>query len=98
MSLKLRIQTKSGNFVSASSTVEELLKVLLDSQNGTDALSQEEEDSLRGWLLLRAQDLSDGQGIGLEGQPSVCIGKTGDGRPFVRDMRGDWPPVKPVFE
>ncbi len=98
MALKLRILSHSGEFVSAANSTEELLKVLLDAQNGTHILSQEEEDSLRGWLLLRAQDLDQGKIVGLEGQPTVCIGKTADGRPFVRDNRGDWPPIKPDFD
>jgi len=98
MALKLRILTQTGEFVSAASSVEELLKVLLDTQNGTHTLSQEEDDSLRGWLLLRAQELGNGKMVGLEGQPTVCIGKTAEGRPFVRDARGDWPPIKPDFD
>ena len=98
MALKLRILTPSGESVSATSSIEELLKVLLEAHNGVNPLDQEEEDSLRGWLLLKAQDLNNGQGIGLEGEPTVSIGKTADGRPFVRDARGDWPPVKPNFD
>jgi hypothetical protein len=98
MALKIRILTRIGEFVSATSSTEELLMVLLDAQNGRHTLSQDEEDSLRGWLLLRAQELDNGKIIGIEGQPTVSIGKTAEGRPFVRDARGDWPPVKPNFE
>ncbi len=97
MALKLRIQTQNDQSVSATSSTEELLKVLLDVQNGLLILSQEEDDSLRGWLLLHAQELNNGEIGSLEGQPTLCIGKTNDGRPFVRDARGDWPPVKPEF-
>jgi len=98
MALKLRILLPNNEFISASSSAEELLKALLAAENGTLILTQEEDDSLRGWLLLRAQEFNNGEIGSLEGQPSICIGKTSDGRPFVRDSRGDWPPIKPEFE
>lgn len=98
MALKLRILTTNNQFISAASSTEELLKSLLDVQNGLLVLTQEEDDSLRGWLLLRAQELNDGEISTLEGQPTICIGKTKDGRPFVRDARGDWPAIKPEFD
>ncbi len=97
MALKLRILTQNNQYVSGSSSTQELLKVLFDVQNGELVLSQEEDDSLRGWLLLHAQEINTGETVSLEGQPIICIGKTKDERPFVRDARGDWPPVKPEF-
>jgi hypothetical protein len=98
MAIKLRIQIQDNQYISASSSIQELLKVLLDVQNGALILSPDEDDSLRGWLLLHAQELNNGETGSLDGQATVCIGKTNDGRPFVRDARGDWPPLKPEFE
>jgi hypothetical protein len=98
MALKLRIQLQNNTFVSAASSTEELLKALLDAQNGVIILTHEEDDSLRGWLLLRAQELNNDEIRALEGQPTVSIGKTTDGRPYVRDPQGDWPPLKPEFD
>ncbi len=95
MALKLRILTQNGKSVSAASTTEELLSVLEDKQSGAIILNHDEEDTLRGWLLLRAQDLENGELIALNEEKTLCVGKTVDGRPFVRDAGGDWPPIKP---
>jgi hypothetical protein len=99
MAIKLRIQIQDNQYISNSSSIQELLKVLLDVQNGALILTPDEDDSLRGWLLFHAQELNNGEIASLEGQhPPLSIGKTTDGRPFVRDARGDWPPLKPEFE
>ena len=97
MSLKLRILSRDGNIVSATSPPEELLAVLLDMQQGLILLDNDEEETLRGWLLVRADALESGSMMAAQGDNSVCIGKSTDGRAFVRDGRGDWPPLKPEF-
>ena len=91
MTLKLRILTQNGQSVSAASTTEELLAVIQDRELGVIILNHDEEDSLRGWLLLRAQELAEGTFTSLDEEKTICIGKTVDGRPFVRDASGDWP-------
>jgi len=97
MGLKLRISTKDGSTVSATSMTEELLAVLRDSQFGLIALDNDDEETLRGWLLMRADELENGATVGVGEDNSICIGKSADGRAYVRDARADWPPLKPIF-
>ena len=97
MSLKLRILAKDGNIITATSQTEELLAVLLDVKQGLFSLDNDEEETLRGWLLVRADQLENGTTVTVAGDNSICIGKSVDGRAFVRDARGDWPPLKPDF-
>jgi hypothetical protein len=95
MSLKLRIETRDGKFVSNQSPTEEMLDVLADAELGLLVLNVDDDDTVRGWLLLRAQDMQPGQIIENHHGTHVCLGKTAEGRAFVRDAKGEWPPQKP---
>lgn len=95
MGLKLRIETKDGKFVSNISSIEEMLNVLADAELGLTALSVDEDDTLRGWLLLRAEEMQPGQAIENHLGTHVSVGKKADGQVFVRDAKGEWPPQKP---
>jgi hypothetical protein len=95
MGLKIRIETKDGKFVSNISPTEDMLNVLADAELGLASLTVDEDDSVRGWLLLRAQEMEAGQIIENHLGTHVCVGKTADGRAFVRDAKGEWPPQKP---
>ena len=98
MTLKLRILLPNNEIISSASSTEELLKALLDVDKGLNVLNREEDDTLRGWLLMRAGELENGELLSLEGQSSVCIGKDKNGRSFVRDTHGEWPLLKPDFD
>jgi hypothetical protein len=97
MSLKLRIILSDDQAVSSNSSTEELLTVLLNKQQGLIMLDSNDEETLRGWLLMHAGELDNGAIVTAGQDKSVCIGKTSEGRAFVRDHRGDWPPIKPEF-
>ncbi len=97
MSLKLRIQVRDGQTVSTSNTTEELLAVLLDRMQGSVLLDNDDEETLRGWLLVRADQLENGQMVTLGENQSICIGKSADGRAFVRDGRGEVAAIKTRF-
>jgi hypothetical protein len=95
MGLKLRIEARDGKFVSNQSTTEEMLNLLADSELGMVALSDDDDDTVRGWLIMRAQEMEPGQTIENHLGTQVCLGKSADGRAFVRDAKGEWPPLKP---
>ncbi len=57
MGLKIRIETKDGKFISNVSPIEEMLTVLADKELKLATLTVDEEDTLRGWLLLKAQEM-----------------------------------------
>jgi hypothetical protein len=97
MSLKLRILGRDGISVSATSSTQELLSVLRDGQFGLILLDNDDEETLRGWLLIRADESENGALVPLADDSTYCVGKTPEGRAFVRDARGDWPPFKPIF-
>jgi hypothetical protein len=97
MGLKLRILTNDGGSVSATSPTEELLAVLRDSFYRQIMLDRDDEETLRGWLLVRADELENGAIVTIGDDKTVCIGKSAEGRAFVRDGRTDWPPLKPIF-
>lgn len=95
MGLKIRIETKDGKFVSNISPIEDMLTVLADAELGLTSLSVDDDDTLRGWLLLRAQEMQPGQTIENHLGTHVSVGKKPDGQVFVRDAKGEWPPQKP---
>lgn len=95
MPLKLRIEARDGKFVSNQSTTEEMLNVLADAELGLVMLSDDDDDTVRGWLLIRAQEMELGQVIENHLGTHVGVGKTADGRAFMRDAKGEWPPQKP---
>jgi hypothetical protein len=95
MGLKIRIETRDGKFVSNISPTEEMLNVLADAELGLAALTTDEDDTVRGWLLLRAEDMQPGQMIENHHGTHVCVGKKSNGQAFVRDAKGEWPPQKP---
>lgn len=95
MGLKLRIETKDGKFVSNSSPIEDLLNVLADTELRLHSLNMDEDDTIRGWLLLRAQQMQPGQMIENHLGTHVSLGKKADGQVFLRDAKGEWPLQKP---
>jgi hypothetical protein len=95
MGLKLRIETRDGKFVSNVSPTEDMLNVLADAELGLFALTIDEDDTIRGWLLLRAEEMQPGQLIENHNGTQVSLGKKADGQAFVRDAKGEWPPQKP---
>jgi hypothetical protein len=89
-----RVETANGKSVGRSSETNELLDVLSDADLKMIDLSPEQDDALRGWLLVRAEEMQAGQTIAHPPGTNVSIGKTADGRAFVKDSRGEWPPPR----
>jgi hypothetical protein len=95
MALKIRIETRDGKFVSNVSPIEDILNVLADAELGLSTLTVDEDDTVRGWLLLKAEEMQPGQVIENHLGTHVCVGKKADGQVFMRDQKGEWPPQKP---
>jgi len=89
-----RVETTNGKTVGRSSETNELLEVLSDADLKMIDLSPEQDDALRGWLLVRAEELTAGQTVAFPPGTNVSIGKAADGRAFVKDSRGEWPPPR----
>jgi hypothetical protein len=93
----LRIETPNGQSVTRNSELTEMLDILADNEMKVVELNAEQEDTLRGWLLLKAEALEPGQATMNHRGTHASVGKTAEGRAFVQDQRGEWPPPRPAF-
>ena len=91
----LRIETNTGKSITRNSELNEMLDVLADAEVKVTELTVDEDDTLRGWLLLKAEAMKAGQAVENHRGTKVSVGKTSEGRAFVRDHRGEWPPPRP---
>ncbi len=95
MVLLLRIETTNGQTVNRNSELIEMLNVMADVEMKVVDLTPEEDETLRGWVLLKAEALNPGEGIINHRGTHVSAGKNAEGRGFVKDKRGEWPPPRP---
>jgi len=83
-----------GKSITRNSDLSDLLDVLADAEVRITQLSADEDETLRGWLLLKAEALNPGENIVNHRGTNAGVGKDSDGRAFVKDHRGEWPPPR----
>jgi hypothetical protein len=91
----LRIETNTGKSITRNSDLQEMLGVLADAEMKVTELSADQDETLRGWLLLKAEAMKPGENIANHNGTNAGVGKTAEGRAFVKDHRGEWPPPRP---
>jgi hypothetical protein len=91
----LRIETNTGTSITRNSDLLEMLGVLADAEMKVTELSADQDETLRGWLLLKAEAMKPGENVANHNGTNAGVGKTSEGRAFVKDHRGEWPPPRP---
>jgi hypothetical protein len=91
----LRIETNTGKSITRNSELNDMLDLLADAEVKVTQLSADEDETLKGWLLLKAEGMKAGEAVSNHRGTQVSIGKTSEGRAFVKDHRGEWPPPRP---
>jgi hypothetical protein len=91
----LRIETNTGKSITRNSDTKEMLDILSDAEMKVTELSADQDETLRGWLLLKAEAMKPGENIANHNGTNAGLGKTAEGRAFVKDHRGEWPPPRP---
>jgi len=91
----LRIETNTGKSITRNSDLNDMLDVLADAEVKVTELSADQDETLRGWLLLKAESLKPGESVANHRGTNVGVGKDSEGRAFVKDHRGEWPPPRP---
>jgi hypothetical protein len=97
MTYLLRIEIDSGKTISERSDTQTLLDALAAAQMKQINLTADQEEALRGWLLLHAQKLAPGTTLSATSGTSISIGKRKSGSAYIHDYNGEWPPEKPTF-
>ena len=87
-----------GKTINRDSGLVEMLDVLADIEMNRANLSLDEIETLRGWILILAEKMAPGEGVMNHLGTNVSVGKTAEGRAFIKDLKGEWPPPRPNFD